>query len=300
MAVMNVSVTGATGLVGTRLTGTLVAAGHAVHMLGRKRPTSLAPAVEFSEWISTQVEPPPGSLATADAVIHLAGEPVAQRWTRDAKDRIRSSRVEGTRRLVNTLSTQTRRPQVLVSASATGIYGSRGEEILTESSAPGTDFIARLAVDWEQAAARAETLGIRVVLLRLGIVLGPGGALAKMLPAFRMGAGGRLGSGAQWMPWVHLEDVVGLILFALENASLRGPVNATAPNPVTNAQFTRALGAALHRPAILPVPRFAIQLLFGEMAGLVLASQRVIPMAAQNSGYQFQYSDLDAALANLL
>jgi hypothetical protein len=203
--------------------------------------------------------------------------------------------------LVNALSTESRRPQVLICASAVGYYGSRGDEILNEKSAPGNDFLARVVVDWEKAASLAESLGIRVVRLRFGMVLGKeGGALAKMLPPFRLGVGGRLGSGRQWTSWIHIDDLIHLILFALTTASVNGAMNATAPEPVTNAEFTKELAAAIHRPAIFPVPKFALRLLFGEMAGMLLASQRVIPDAAKNAGYEFQYPKLGPALRRLV
>ena len=298
---MNIILTGATGFVGARLTGRLLDAGHAVHALGRKRPPSLPASVRFSRWLSAESEPPSEGLAGADAVIHLAGEPVAQRWTAAAKNRIRSSRVDGTRHLVNALSTESRRPQVLICASAIGFYGSRGDEVLTENSSPGDDFLAQVVIDWEKAAALAEALGIRVIRLRLGVVLGRGGgALAKMLPPFRLGMGGRLASGRQWTSWIHIDDVINLILFTLANAGVRGAVNATSPFPVTNAEFTKELAAAIHRPAIFPVPRLALKLMFGEMASVVLSSQRVIPQAAERAGFEFEYPQLGAALGRLV
>ncbi len=292
---MNITLTGATGFVGSRLLAKLVADGHRVHVLGRRRSPKLPGSVAFSEW-SAASEPPPESLAGADAVIHLAGEPVAQRWTAEAKARIRNSRVEGTRLLVDALARQPRRPAVFVCASAIGIYGSRGDEILTETSTAGQGFLAEVVTDWESAAHAAEPLSIRVVLLRLGVVLGHGGALAKMLPPFRFGVGGRIGSGRQWMSWIHADDAIALILFALENSALRGPVNATSPQPVTNLEFTHELAAALHRPAIFPVPPVALKLLFGEMAGVLLGSQRVLPKMAEASGFQFRYPELRPAL----
>jgi len=239
-------------------------------------------------------------LASADAVVHLAGEPVAQRWTAAAKKRIVDSRVEGTRNLVSALAAQSRRPHVLVCASAVGYYGSRGDQILTEASAPGSDFLARVTIDWEAAAQSAEELGLRVVYLRFGMILGPGGALAKLLPPFRFGLGGRLGSGHQWMAWIHLEDAVKLILFAIDLSAIRGAVNATAPHPVTNDEFTSRLATALHRPAVLPVPAFALKLALGEMSGMLLASQRVLPSVAKSAGFPFQYPDLQSAFDNLL
>ena len=240
------------------------------------------------------------SLNSADAIIHLAGEPVAQRWTPEAKQRIYASRVEGTRNLVSAISKNAHRPEVFVCASAIGIYGSRGDEILKEDSLPSSDFLARVVVDWEKASQPAEALGIRVVNLRFGMVLGNGGALAKMLPPFKLGIGGRLGSGKQWTSWIHIDDAVNLILFAMENGRIRGAINATAPNPVTNAEFTRELARVLGRPAIFPVPPFALRLMFGEMTDVVLASQRALPAAAQAAGFEFRYSDLAPALANLL
>jgi uncharacterized protein (TIGR01777 family) len=288
MEFMNITVTGATGLIGTHLVRKLLAAGHQVESLGSK------------QW-NSETEPPSESLATADAIVHLAGEPVAQRWTPEAKKRIRNSRVDGTRHLVNALSTQARRPEVLISGSAIGFYGSRGDEIVAEDSDPGDDFLARVTKEWEQAAILAESLGIRVVRLRTGVVLAEkGGALAKMLPTFRYGFGGRLGSGKQWMSWIHIEDVVNLILFAIENRAIRGPLNLAAPHPVTNADFTKVLASNLHRPALFPVPAFAINAMFGEMAAMILGGQRVIPTVAQRAGYRFHHPDLREALADLL
>ena len=279
----------------------LLEAGHKVNALARKRPADLPAGVRFFEWSAGESEPPVESLKGADAVVHLAGEPVAQRWTPEAKKRIRGSRVDGTRHLVNALSTESRRPQVLISSSAVGIYGSRGDEVLTERSRAGSEFLAQLALEWEQAAGLAEALGIRVVCLRIGVILADdGGALAKMLPPFRFGVGGRLGSGRQWMSWIHVDDVVRLILFALERADVSGAMNAVAPNPVTNAEFTKALAGALHRPAIFPVPKLALRMLFGEMAGMLLGSQRVIPEAAKAAGFTFHYMQLGPALRRLL
>ncbi len=296
---MNVTLTGATGFVGSRLLAKLLADGHQVHVLGRRRSAKLPASVSFSEW-SAASEPPPDSVAGADAVIHLAGEPVAQRWTSQGKARIRDSRVEGTRLLVSALSRQPRRPAVFVCASAIGIYGARGDEILTETSASGQGFLAEVVTDWEKAAQAAEPLGIRVVSVRFGVVLGQDGALAKMLPAFRLGVGGRIGSGRQWMSWIHIVDAVDLILLALGNSALRGPVNATSPQPVTNLEFTRELAAALHRPAVFPIPEAALKLLFGEMAGMLLGSQRVLPKTAEAAGFRFRYPALRPALEEIL
>jgi len=281
---VNVAITGASGFLGTRLRERLIEAGHTARSI--PRGASDAALAEM--------------LASADAVVHLAGEPVAQRWTEAAKKRIYDSRVEGTRHLVNALSTQSRRPPVLVCASAVGYYGSRGDQILTETSSAGSDFLARVVAGWEEAAQSAESLGIRVVRLRFGMVLGHGGALAKLLPPFRFGVGGRLGSGHQWMAWIHIEDAVNLILFALSFSAIRGAVNATAPHPVTNREFTDRMATTLHRPAIFPVPGFALKLALGEMSEVLLASQRVLPTVAKSAGFRFQYQELHPALENLL
>jgi uncharacterized protein (TIGR01777 family) len=233
-------------------------------------------------------------------VIHLAGENVAQRWTAEARRRIRDSRVESTRNLVRALAKLERKPGVLVCASAVGYYGSRGDETLTEASAPGAGFLPDVCVAWEREAQAAEALGIRVVRMRTGVALDPrGGALKKLLPVFRMGAGGRLGDGRQWMPWIHLDDLAALFVFVLENP-VAGPVNAVAPQPVSNADFTRELALALHRPALLPVPALALRLLLGEMSEVLLASQRVVPQAAEAAGFRFRFPELGGALRDLL
>ncbi len=298
---MKVTVTGGTGFIGRRLVGEWLSRGWEVQVLGRTPRPGLAQEARFSIWDGLRGEPPVESLAEVDAVIHLAGEPVAQRWTPEAKRRIRASRVEGTHHLVQGLARCTSRPAVLVSASAIGIYGSRGEEQLCESSTPGSDFLATTTLEWEQEARQAESLGIRVVCLRIGLVLGRGGgALERMLPPFRMGIGGRLGSGRQWMSWIHIDDLIAMVQFAVENASLRGSVNATAPAPVRNTEFTLALGRALRRPALFPVPEFAVRLLFGEMAGIVLGSQKVLPRTAEAAGFRFQHGEVGGALRNLL
>jgi uncharacterized protein (TIGR01777 family) len=274
---MTVAITGASGMIGKRLQQRLAAAGH----------TALT--------IPRGANPP-----ECDALVNLAGEPIAQRWTAAAKIRIRESRVEGTRRLVNSVAAESRRPRVLVCASAVGIYGSRGDEILTEKSSAGSGFLPNVVKEWEEAARLAEPLGMRVASLRFGVVLGHGGALGQLLLPFRLGAGGRLSSGRQWMSWIHVDDAVSLILFALDNSELRGAVNATAPDPVTNDEFTRRLARAVHRPAIFPVPAFALKLVFGEMSEVLLDSQRVLPAAAQAVGFTFLYPELSAALTHIL
>jgi hypothetical protein len=245
---------------------------------------------------------PPQALQGAEVVFNLMGEPAADgRWTAEKKRRIRDSRVVGTRHLVQGLAALDERPRVLVAASAVGYYGDRGDELLDERSSPGQGFLADVCIDWEREAMAAERLGIRVVCVRIGLVMSTaGGALAKMLPPFRLGAGGRLGSGRQWMPWIHIDDLVGILLHAGRSEALRGPVNGVVPAPVTNAAFTLALARAVRRPAVLPMPAFALNVAFGEMSGMLMASQRVMPTAALRSGYAFSHPDLGEALASLL
>jgi hypothetical protein len=235
-----------------------------------------------------------------DVVIHLAGEPVAQRWNAEVKRRILDSRVLGTRALVNAISRVQHKPKVLACASAIGYYGDRGDEVLTESSTPGSGFLADVCRGWEGEADRAAEFGLRVIKLRIGFVLGrDGGALAQMVPAFRAFAGGRLGSGKQWMPWIHVNDVAEMFVHVVEN-DIAGVWNAAAPNPVTNAAFTREMGKALHRPAVFPVPPFALKLAFGELGQHMLDSSRVIPEAAMKAVFPFRYPELAAALRDLL
>jgi hypothetical protein len=298
---MRTFVTGGTGLIGRALLRRL--SEPAVVLSRAERPAARpVGAGELLRWDPLTGPPPPQALRGAEVVFNLMGEPAAEgRWTADRKRRIRDSRVVGTRNLVAGLAALDRRPRVLVSASAVGYYGDRGDEILDESSSRGEGFLADVCVDWEREAMAAEGLGVRVVCVRIGLVMTPeGGALGKMLPAFRLGAGGRLGSGRQWMPWIHLDDVVGLLLHAAANESMRGALNGTAPAPATNAEFTAALGRALHRPALLPVPAFALQAAFGEMSGMLMASQRALPKRALASGYAFAHPGLDGALRALL
>lgn len=296
---MNITLTGASGFIGRRLMRALLEDRHSLHVLSRHAGTNLPPGVRISRWDPMAEEPPAESLERAHAVIHLAGEPVAQRWNPEVKRRIRESRLKGTRHLVQALSIVSTRPSVLICASAVGFYGDRGDEILTEDSAPGKGFLPEVCAGWENEAGLAESLGMRVPKIRTGIVLGEnGGALRKMLPPFKMFVGGTIGSGRQWMPWIHIDDLVGLIRHALQG-EIGGPVNGTAPNPVTNAVFTQKLAAALKRPAILPAPSFAIRLALGEMSEIVLGSQRALPKAAEATGYRFQYPELSRALASL-
>ena len=298
---MNVTVTGGTGFIGKQLVDSLVADDVEVHIIGRRPRTGIAPHIRFSLWDAESGEPSPESVGNADVVVHLAGEPVAQRWTPEVKRRIEVSRVEGARRLVAALANLPSRPSTLVAASAIGYYGSRGDEVLTEDSAPGEGFLPEVCQRWETEMDRAAELGMRVVKLRLGIVLGRGGgALAQMLPAFKMMVGGQIGNGRQWMSWVHIDDVVRLIRFAIDTPRLRGAVNATAPNPVRNSQFTKLLARTIRRPALFTVPEAGLRLLFGDMAGVMTASQRVLPKAAQAAGYEFRWPELGTALKDLL
>jgi uncharacterized protein (TIGR01777 family) len=297
---LNITISGASGLIGRRLLKVLAKDGHSLTALSRHAGTNLPPGVRLAVWDAARGEPPTDGLRDADAIIHMAGAPVAQRWNAQVKQEIRESRVAGTRNLVQGLSKLARKPQVLICASATGYYGSRGDEVLAESSAPGNDFLAEVCVAWEKEALAAEALGMRVVRMRTGIVLDVrGGALPRMLPPFKMGVGGKLGSGKHWMSWIHLDDMAGLFQFALANP-VSGAINGVAPNPVTNADFTRTLAAAVHRPAIFPVPGFALHLLFGEMGDMLLASQRVAPKAAEAAGFKFRFPELAGALADAL
>jgi uncharacterized protein len=295
---VRITISGASGLIGRRLATLFAAEGHSIHALSRGGGQTL-PGRRASAWDPNAGEPPPEALLDADAVIHLAGENVAQRWTDGARRRIRESRVAGTRSLVQALSKLPRRPEALICASAVGYYGSRGDEFLTETSLPGTGFLPEVCTAWEREAQAAEVLGMRVVRLRLGVVLdSKGGALPRMLPAFRWGVGGRLGDGRQWMSWIHLEDVAGLFRTAVLTP-MAGAVNAVSPNPVTNAEFTQVLARAISRPAFLAVPEFALKAMLGEMSEVLLASQRVVPAAAEASAYRFRFPELQGALKAL-
>lgn len=298
---MKITLTGASGFLGAKLIEKLVAEQHQLHVLGRRKPAGLSGWARFSEWDAMSGDVPVEAVNGADAVLHLAGEPVAQKWNDEIKHRIRESRVKGTSALVAAIAQCTVKPKALVAASAIGFYGSRGDEVLTEESAPGSGFLPEVCVAWEQAIEEASVHVPRIVKLRIGIVLGAGGgALEKMLPPFKMGVGGKLGDGRMWMSWIHIDDMVGLLHFALHNEGLSGAVNATSPHPVRNDDFTRSLGRALQRPTLFAVPVFALKAMYGEMASVVLASQRVHPVVAQQAGYQFQYSDLDAALQSVI
>lgn len=297
---MRVLISGASGLIGRALTEYLRGQGHEVVCLVRH---GRQPKLGEIPWNPDEDELDPAWLSGADAVVHLAGENIASgRWTAARKARIRDSRVRGTALIARAICDCPRPPRVLFSASAVGYYGDRGTEELTEDSAPGRGFLADVCREWEAAAASVTQKDVRLILGRLGVVLTPkGGALAKMLPPFRMGVGGVLGSGRQFMSWIALDDAIAAIMYGLQNDHLRGPVNLVAPQPVTNRQFTAALGSALRRPAFLPMPGLMVRLMFGEMADhLLLASARVLPRRLLDAGYAFRWPDLSAALTHML
>lgn len=302
---MKILMTGSTGLVGTALQKELKRAGHTVCRL--VRPETNVELLKGSDGFDVKWDPATGELGGAgvgaDAVVNLGGASIAEkRWTVERKRVLRSSRVDNTRALVNALTKMAARPRVLVSASAIGYYGNRGDEILREESPTGSDFLSEIAKQWEGEALKAEVLGIRVVVARFGVVLArEGGALPKMARSFRLGVGGRLDTGQQWVSWITLRDVVAILGLALENGMVRGVINVVAPQPVRNVEFTAALAKALHRPALFPAPAFALRMVLGEMAdALLLSSQRVLPGQLEKLGYQFQDQDLVAALATLL
>jgi uncharacterized protein len=294
-----VAVSGATGLIGGALVETLRARGLRVRRLVR---TLRGDSADDVVWDPMRGSLAPEALDDVDAVVHLAGEPIAQRWTNDRKHAIRESRVRGTEQLAHAIARMARKPSVLLSGSAVGYYGDRGGEPLDEQSAAGTDFLADVAREWEHATAAAADAGVRVVLARTGVVLSPkGGALAKLLLPFRLGVGGPIGSGRQWMSWISLHDQIRAIEHALGSSAMAGPVNFVAPNPVTNAEFAATLGRVLTRPALVPVPRMAIELLYGEMArATILAGQRVLPKALVADGFEFAQPTLEQALRHEL
>jgi uncharacterized protein (TIGR01777 family) len=296
MEKMKVLISGASGLIGSSLARSLTAGGATVHKLVRRQPASdlevalppLGQGQRFEEFT---------------AVVHLSGANVgAHRWTPAYQREIAESRIQPTRELAHLLASLKHPPQAFLCASAIGIYGNRGDELLTEDAAPGTGFLAETCTAWEAAAQPARGTGIRTAHLRFGVVLASdGGALAKMLPIFRLGLGGKLGSGRQWMSWVTLEDVVRAVLFVLENEALSGPINVVTPEPVTNAEFTRSLARTLHRPALLPAPAFALRLALGRMADeALLASARVLPQKLQQTGFRFEHPQLEDALSATL
>lgn len=301
---MKILISGSSGFVGTALVEALGREEHTVCRLAR--PQSAPPGGQPAgavRWDPLAGELDSAAAEGAQAVVNLAGASIAEgRWSDARKRVLRSSRVDTTRQLVSALVRLSQPPQVFVSASAIGYYGDRGDEELTEQSAPGSDFLATLARDWEAEATRPEQFGARVVTLRFGLILaGHGGALPRMLTPFRLGLGGRVGSGKQWMSWLALEEAVGIIRYALEAPALRGPVNAVAPHPVRNTEFTALLGSVLHRPTLFPAPAMALRLSLGEMAeALLLSSQRVLPRKLEEAGYSFQHPELRTALVALL
>ena len=286
-----IAITGASGFLGGALVPFLTTGGHTVRTVGRGANSDV-------QWDPARGSLDVGALGGVDAVIHLAGASIAERWTPEQRKAIRESRLTSTRLIAETMARMSPRPEVLISGSAVGIYGSRGDEVLDESSALGDDFPAEVGKEWEAATAPARDAGIRVVHIRTGIVLNPaGGALGKMLLPFQAGVGGRLGSGKQWMSWISREDWIGAVYFLLQREGLEGAFNLTAPEPVTNATFTEAMGRVLHRPTVLPVPAFALTTIFGEMArGTILASQRAVPKALEGAGFEFAHPSVSSAL----
>jgi uncharacterized protein (TIGR01777 family) len=303
---VRVAVSGASGLIGRALVRALSERGEQVTVLSRDPDAArrnLPMAAQWTAWQPEREAAPTSALVGCHAVVHLAGEPIAKRWSAKAKRSIRESRVLGTENLVAGLRACPRheRPRVLVSGSAIGYYGAHGQEPIDEEAPPGEDFLAAVCVAWEAAARRAEELGLRVVRLRTGVVLDPaGGALGKMLPPFKLGVGGPVAGGAQYVSWIHTEDLVGIVLAALGDERWQGPVNATAPEPATNAELSKALGRVLRRPAAMPVPALALRALYGAMAQIVTTGARVLPAKALVLGYRFAHPSLEEALRSAL
>jgi len=292
----HVLLTGGTGFIGHRLQSALVASGHSISVVTRhpERHRTARSGVSYVPW--------PPDPSRAQAVVHLAGEPLfGKRWNAEVKAEIQRSRVETTRALVEAMAASAQRPEVFVCASAVGWYGERGDELLDERSTPGATFLSEVCQAWETEAQRAEALGVRVVRLRIGVVLGlGGGALAPLLRPFKLGVGGPIGSGRQWFSWIHARDLAELFVRAVDDPRLRGAVNGVAPEPVTNRDFARALGRALHRPAVLPAPAFALRLVLGEATEVLLESQRCLPRAALEAGFEFRFREIGPALADIV
>ena len=306
---MKYAITGATGFVGSRLVealledpGSRILAFSRDPLRAREALPSPPGRVELAAWDYAASPPPEGSLDGVDAVIHLAGENVGlKRWTPAQKKRIRESRVLSTRNLITGLTRASRKPSVLVCASAIGFYGPRGDDELDETAHAGDDYLADVCEDWEAEAERASLHGVREVRLRIGVVLGPdGGALKPLLLAFKLFAGGPVGNGRQWMSWIHRDDLVRLFVHAARTPSMSGPLNGTAPHPVRNKEFARTLGRVLHRPAFLPAPRLGLRVLLGEFADVLVTGQRVVPRKALESGFEFRYPELEGALRQVL
>ncbi|HEY5707134.1 MAG TPA: TIGR01777 family oxidoreductase [Terrimicrobiaceae bacterium] len=287
---MKVGITGVTGFIGSRVSAHCGSRGHEIVGFSR-RPTAGARLF--------RADTPP-DLSGLDAIVNLAGEPILGLWTAEKKRRIRESRIAGTRRIVETIQQMATRPRVLLNASAIGLYGDTGETLVDESSPAGSGFLAEVCQEWEGEARRAESFGLRVVFVRIGFVLGSGGALKLIRPVFKMGLGGRLGTGRQWMSGVHVEDVAGIMVWALENETVNGAVNAVMPAPFRNVDFTRELAKCLGRPAVFPAPAFALRLVLGELSGLMLDNSRVAPRIPSEGGYKYQFPTLSAALENVV
>ncbi|MFH1155616.1 MAG: TIGR01777 family oxidoreductase [Pseudomonadota bacterium] len=297
---MNITITGASGFVGTHLSRALIEKGHRVTGIGTSRVHRYL-THDLFDWVSadtTREGDWQESVRSADVVVNLTGKTIFGYWSKAYKDDIYNSRVMTTRHIVEALGGI--RPGVLLSTSAIGYYGNRGDDELTEEAAPGSDFLARVCRDWEAAASKAEEKGVRVVLMRFGVVLGPGGALEKMIPAFRFFAGGPLGSGAHWFPWIHMEDIIRAMDMFMDQNTINGPVNLCSPGAIRHRDFARALGRALNRPSFMPAPAFMVRMIMGEMGGALLSSQRAIPQVLLDSGFEFGYDSLEKALKNLV
>jgi len=310
---MDIVITGATGFLGRPLCAELCTQGHSITALSRdavRAQATLGPSVRCLAWAGQGDANPPWreAVAAAEVVIHLAGQSVAEKaWTPEIKAELRRSRIETTRNLVDAIGAAEHRPSTLICASGINYYGDRGDELLTEESPPGETFLSQLCVDWEAEAMKAEALGLRVAVLRCGVVLEHGGPLDKMLyplplpvSPWALGLGGPLGSGRQWFPWIHLKDTVGMFTWAASEARVRGPVNTVAPGLIRNTEFAQAMGRVLHRPAILPIPGFALRSIIGGFADELLTSQRAEPAVAKALGYSYQFPDIEAALTAIL
>jgi hypothetical protein len=304
---MKIAITGATGFVGNRLVEKLKAEGHQILVFTRNPerarrvfPASAFPNVEIAAYTPTKSGDWQQKIAGCDAVVNLAGEPISERWSPEHKKAILESRQLGTRKIVEAIAQADPKPGVLVNASAIGYYGTSETATFDENSPPGNDFLAQVCQAWEAEASKVKEAGVRLVILRFGIVLGNGGALARMIPPFKMFAGGPIGSGRQWFSWIHRDDLVNLILEALKRPEIEGTFNATAPNPVRMSQLSQTLGEVIHRPSWLPVPDFALELLLGEGSKVVLEGQQVLPKATQAIGFQYRYPTLKSALTDIL